>query len=272
MFNSRATLVELSIHLWTARKYDRGVSQTIDQTYSAQDGGRFNKHLLKVGALAPVTQAAAALRRYHYDSTLPWGDNGQRLLPAESLFAYREEVRKLRDVFNAKVNDFVTNYTAHVDEAKASLGQLFRASEYPTALQVRKQFDVGLTFLPVPEAGDFRVDAADEMREELRTEFAAAEAVRAQQAVDNLRERVENVLTRLRDQCAGKIISSAVVRDVNALPATVRALNLTDNPALTHAATVIEQELGLDEHAMRASLTYRKVIHDRASKILAELS
>jgi len=81
--SSRAMLCSLSISMWSARKHDPDASQEIAVRHGAQtDAGRYHKVLLPKEALAEIQKIVSDARQEHYFITLPWDDNGYRVLPA----------------------------------------------------------------------------------------------------------------------------------------------------------------------------------------------
>ena len=80
---SSAMLVEMSISTWTARKLDKKVSTQVDFDKNMKTrAGNYNKNLLAgTGFLDTITKYAATARAWHLSQTLPWSDNGLRLLP-----------------------------------------------------------------------------------------------------------------------------------------------------------------------------------------------
>ena len=88
--HARALLVWLTISTWSARKYDRRVSQSVNQQFHVHsDAGRYNKYLLPVdaGSYKTLIALASAIRVEHYTHTLAWSDEGWRLLPSEEINA-----------------------------------------------------------------------------------------------------------------------------------------------------------------------------------------
>ena len=81
--STRAMLCSLSISMWSARKHDPEVSEEIATRHGAQaDAGRYHKVLLPKEALAEILKIVNEARQEHYFMTLPWGDDGYRVLPA----------------------------------------------------------------------------------------------------------------------------------------------------------------------------------------------
>jgi hypothetical protein len=79
---SRAMLCSLSISVWSARKHDPDASEEIAARHGAQsDAGRYHKMLLPKAALAKIQKIVSEARQEHCFMTLPWDDNGYRVLP-----------------------------------------------------------------------------------------------------------------------------------------------------------------------------------------------
>ena len=76
-----AMLVSLRINAWSGRLYDRQASNHVAAHHDASaSAGRYNKRLLPKAAFAALTATMSAARSSHYDQSLPWDDQGSRLL------------------------------------------------------------------------------------------------------------------------------------------------------------------------------------------------
>lgn len=267
-------LVELTIRQWTGRKFDRHVSQEVDNSHGAQGAGRFNKQLIDKAALATVAKQARAIRDYHYRTTLPWGNNGQRLLPAARFMEYRQTLNAMRREFDNLVDGFVASYPRLVQEARHRLGTLYRSDEYPPVDDVRGTFGVEYDIFPVPTAGDFRVEVANEERDEITAQIEEATRERQAQATKACYVRVQGVLQRMKQQCVpGKTrITDSLATDVRELAGMLDDLNIAGDPELTRLAGQIRQDLLVDAEDLRSSPTTRKAVGDRAAELLESLS
>lgn len=270
MFDKRAMLVELTIRQWTARKHDRKVTREVDQNHSARNGGRYNKQLIAKDALDPIAKKANAIRMFHYAYTLPWGNNGQRLLPAVRFMEYRGKLAKHRNEFNRLVDSFMASYPQLVSDARTRLGTLYDPSEYPPASDVRLSFGVEFDIFPVPTAGDFRVEVADEERAELTAQIEQATAERQNNATRACYMRVRDVLQRMKNQCVeGKTrITDSLAEDARDLAGMLDDLNIAGDPELTRLAAEIRQGLLVDVDDLRASPKTRQAVGDRAAELL----
>ena len=270
MFDKRAMLVELTIRQWAARKHDKKVSREVDQGHGAKNAGRYNKQLIAKDALEPIAKKASAIRLFHYARTLPWGNNGQRLLPAKFFLDYRNELVKHRDEFNRLVDTFMASYPQLVSDARTRLGSLYDPNEYPPATDVRLSFGVEFDIFPVPTASDFRVDVANEERSEIAAQIEAATQERQANATKACYIRVRDVLQRMKQQCvAGKTrITDSLIEDTRDLTDMLDDLNIGDDPELTRIASEIRKDLLVDADDLRRSPKTRQAVGDRAAELL----
>ena len=234
MFETRAMLVELTIHQWTARKHDRQVTREVDRTHNANNAGRYNKQLVTKDSLQAINYWAGRTRAYHYSATLPWGDQGQRLLPSRKLFQYRKQVIELRDNFNLAVITFVNEYSTLVEASKARLGSMFNQNDYPSATEVRSKFDISFDLLPVPTANDFRVEVANEVQAEAELTIQR----RHDAAVKDCYVRIHDVLKRMSSR-----VTDATLVDARNIVDLLDDLNITENTELEQLSTQIKREL-----------------------------
>ena len=273
MFEKRAMLVELTIRQWTARKHDKRASSEIELTHGANGAGRYNKQLIAKTALQAISKQAGAIREFHYRYTLPWGNNGQRLLPAARFLEYRTELAAMRDRFNQMVDDFVGDYPYLVQAARHRLGTLYDPTEYPDVADVRGAFGVTFEVFPVPTAGDFRVEVANEERSEIAAQIEEATRERQAQATKACYVRVQDVLQRMKQQCVPSKtrVTDSLVGDVHELAGILDDLNIGCDPDLTRLAEEIRRDLLVDADDLRTSPTTRKAVGDRAAEILDSL-
>src|ERR1700758_464437 len=155
--STRAMLCSLSISQWSASKQDREASEEIAAHHGAQpDVGRYKKLLIPKETLTEVHRIAGEARREHYFMTLPWDDNGYRVLPAA---VYTEHTEKLRE--------YSRQFMAAVEVFAARLGGLFRAEDYPTSKEILEKFGFETKVMPLRDADDFRVSLGDEERDRI---------------------------------------------------------------------------------------------------------
>lgn len=229
-----ALMVVLKISNWSARKYDREATKVVDGYYNAHSSGRFNKRLLEGKALNKVMSAAGAIRGFHYSMTLPWLDNGTRLLPTGLYFKYYDKMSQLKLEYEQAVQDLVKNYEELVEDARGTLGDLFKESDYPNVYAIKNKFGMQLSFLPMPESGDFRVGIESSDLEDLKRDFEIQSDQRLTEATKETWKRLASVLATMKDKLADTEAKfhSSLVNNVNDLCDKAYEFNLTKDPEL----------------------------------------
>lgn len=240
---SSAMLVELSISSWTARKLDKKVSAEVDSAKGAKtNAGNYNKNLLAgTGFLDTITKYAANARAWHLSQTLPWSDNGLRLLPVSNFITYKEQLNTLESNYKALVDKFIVAYPNLVSAAAFQLGALFDRSEYPEAEQIEKKFKFNVNFLPVPTAGDFRVDIGEDAKQELIASCNNAYNDRLNSAMKDAWSRLHEHLLRMSDRLSdtedgkNKIFRDSLLENAVELVSLLKHFNLTNDPTMEQA-------------------------------------
>lgn len=268
----RAMLATLSISRWTARRYDKKVSREVDDQHGAQNGGRFNKILIDPAHTKALQASANTIRENHYRMTLPWDDEGPRLLPAKLYMKYVDVMRGLRTQDERLCEAFFALYPQLVTAAKNRLGSLYDPSEYPTPGEVRAKFNIRISMTAVPSASDFRVSVSEEAAKEIRTSIAAESAAKFEAAMKDcyrrlheVVERIHSTLTKEDPRIFDTLMTNA--RDlVNCLP----DLNLTEDSKLEELRSDLGKIL-VSPDALRANKQLHKGIADEAAAILEKM-
>ena len=233
--HTRAMLVSLRISAWSARKYDRKVSQETAAAHNTTlDAGRYNKCLLPGDAPAykSLTGHLADLRVKHYAQTLAWSDDGWRLLPVKNYQAYTDMVRAGFHTADSLLSDFVSDYPTMRIEAQRILNGMYQDTDYPSDIAGR--YSWGVEYAPVPCGTDFRVTLAQEeltiiaARTEERVKQAFSEA--QSDAVQRLYDTVSKIQAKLADPSG--IFRDTLIGNARELCDVLTRLNLADDPKL----------------------------------------
>lgn len=274
--HSRAMLVSLSVSAWTARKFDRKVTDEIHQAHHAKsDVGRYNKHLLggkdSAASHAAVMTAAGALRSGYYAQTLPWSDEGWRLLPSANFMAFSEKMRELRAAFDTAVEAFLLDYPTLREAARQRLSGMYREEEYPNALDIRCRFSATVEFSPVPSKDDFRLtlpaEHAEEIERGVTDRVSRATAVAMEDAWNRLRVSVDAVRERLSDP--KNVFRDSLITNVRDVVDVLTRMNVTNDPTLEAMRVQVASEIAsLDPQHLRTSTRTRKEAAEKAQSIL----
>lgn len=265
--SSRAMLCALSISAWSARKHDPDASEEIAVRHGAQaDAGRYHKVLLPKEALAEIQKIVSEARQEHYFLTLPWDDDGCRLLPAAAYMDHVAKMRLLSGRFFIAVDALIGQFSFLIEQAKTRLGGLFRQQDYPSVDELRAKFSFETKVRPLPDAGDFRVALGDEERDRVKRQITAAVEASLQVGSRDLWFRLYEAVQHMADRLtAYKVtgegvehpfrdtIVSNLVKLVDVLP----KLNVTNDPELSRLTEQVRGSLLIDPNELRKSESVR---------------
>lgn len=295
--SERAMLVNLHISTWTARKMDRKATKAVADMFnvrkptdvleefrdrsiaadklrgSTRKVGSYHKQLVFSATLERLIQHVTAVRTEHYRRTLPWLDNGARIVTVDGYMGYIEYMRTANATYEDLLSQFLAEYAAERVRAQEVLGDLWRAQDYPA--NVRDRFGFEVSFSPIPEgASDFRVKLPDS---EIAALISAAQD-RATAAMGNamrdawqrVHERVSRVAERLSDEEA--TFRDSLIDNVRDLAELLPTLNVAQDPALDEMADTLRAKLGRHTpDALRDNQKTRREAANSARSILAAL-
>ena len=81
-------------------------------------------------------------RSSHYEQTLPWDDQGSRLLTVANYEQYMELLDGLRERMVRERARFIEDYEDNIDQARLDLGKLFRIEDYPSKEALLGKFGI----------------------------------------------------------------------------------------------------------------------------------
>lgn len=282
---ARAMLVTLSIRQWTARKIDKRVTKEVADSHNASgDVGRYNKVLIARDSLAEINGIVGAARATHAKYSLPWMQDGTRILPADAFAKYSAEMQAHREAFESAVADFLAAYPSLVDEARDRLNGLFSDDDYPTPAEIERRFAWRVDVLPMPDAADFRVDIGTEAVERIKSDMARAMADAVNSAMDDARERLFKAVRHMADKLAdyrpktdteraSGIFRDSLVDNVRELVDVLPALNLTGDAALAAAIEATRDKLtAYDAADLREDPIARAEVQEAAAAIADDMA
>lgn len=271
MIQNSAVLVDLNIGVWTGRKMDKRVSDAVDASNNTKArAGNYHKKLLAgTEALDKLHSVVSSIRTWHYENTLPWNDNGSRLLPMANFFDYKAMMSQYQRQFDDAAEEFYGEYDTLVTAAAFTLGSLFNANDYPTVNQIKSKNYFHATFSPVPSAGDFRVDIPEEYRIELEN----ISKEREEAAMKDVWTRLHDCLKHMSDKLAGEekqVFRDSLVNNAVDLCGMLTKLNITNDPKLEQARQELEKTIvGLTAADLRKDDDTRKGVKIRVDEILS---
>jgi len=277
---SSSLLVELSISCWTARKLDKKVGMEVDVFKNTKvKAGNYHKHLLAGSpALEAVTKYAAQARLWNNLNSLPWSDNGQRIVTAQQFFnGYKAQLDQHKENFEELVANFIQQYPTLISAAAFHLGDLFDREEYPAAELIANKFRFSYAVSPVPTAGDFRIDINEQAKAELAQQYTDHFNQRLSHAMRDIWDRLHDCLTHMSDRLTDgqdgkrKGFHSTLVSNAKELVGLLSRLNIANDPKLELARVELNRAIdGVDYEELKESDAIRDDVKRKVDSILAK--
>jgi len=280
---SSAMIVQVTISCWTGRKKDKSASATVtSQNYADKGTASVNKKLLgNCDELTAIQKFVANARNTNYDATMPWSDLGQRLLTMPVYFKHHPLLTGLQTEFYRMSDTFCNNYTWEISRAQARLGDLFRREDYPTEESIRSKFSFTISYIPLPDAGDFRIDIGNEQQQVLKDHYSEYYSKQLVSAMNDVWQRTYKALSNMSERLdysgndKKKIFRDTLVDNVIDMVELLTVCNVTGDGKMTRMANKLDDALrGVTPDGLRQSESLRvetKRMVDDAIKSLPSL-
>jgi hypothetical protein len=273
----KAMLVHLSISVWTGKRLDRRITKEIADRagiwqVKPEQAGRYTKCLIpqQAESLENVKKAANAIRTFHYEQTLPWAQEGARILPSANYMEYSGTMRQLRVAFDEAVRVFLVEYPNLKESARQVLNGNYRDEDYPTPEKLRRKFKVNVEPTPFPSAEDFRVEIADQHAEVIRGQIESQVQDAVSDAMTDLWQRLYSAVMRMTERLSDpkKIFRDSLVGNLRELVELLPRLNLTGDAQLEELRRQVEERLAVHEpQTLRDNRGMRRQVADAAREI-----
>ena len=263
---SSAVLIDLSISCWTGRKLDKRASNDVTAQNNAAKGvANVHKKLLgDCAELDAVQKFAANARNAHYAMTMPWSDLGLRLCPTKMYIGvsdragYERTMTELQTEFFRLTEAFLSAYDWEIQNAQLKLGALFSSDDYPSRDSLAAKFKFRFTAMPLPDAGDWRLDIGNEAAASMREQYEKFYGEQLTKAMNDVWERAHEALTKMSerldyaDDTTKKVFRDTLVTNVQEIVDLLGSMNITDDPAMADAHRRLDAAMqGITPDALR---------------------
>lgn len=284
---SMAMLVCMETHTWGNRKMEVDFTAKIAAEAKTDTGMiRTTKKLVGRDQITVVTSAFSRYKAHHYENTLPWLDNGYRMLPSKNYLSYIAQERKLADEIDAGVESFLKVYPKVREEAAKRLGDAFNDDDYPTPAELRHKWRVSVHFTPVPDKADFRVDVPAAELKRINADIDGQVKQALENATRDLFERLYKVVLALQTKLKGYKATTtkgkrsvegafrdSIISNIRELCEMLPRLNITGNKDLARIAAEVNKTLAKkNPAALRDDDSLRKETIAQADNILAAMA
>lgn len=275
-----ALLVDLFISTYSGRKQDKRTQDEVTASKGAASkraASVYKSLFADCAELDAVNKFQSRARQVHYKLTLPWSDNGARLIPVKALLDYKSVMNEQEQEFQSLVNKFLDRYDTLVAAAAFKLGTLFDRAEYPTREQVARKFSFDVTFTPMPTAGDFRLDIEAEVQNDLVQDYERKLQSRVEEAMNDAWTRLHGVLSKISDRLTPdesgkrKIFHESMLTNADELCELLTTLNVTGDDKLESARVKLRNALlGVSAKELREVESARVEVKRSVDEILGQ--
>lgn len=270
--SERAMLATLNIRRWQAALTDKKITTEVatHHAVSAKRAGKYRKNAIDVEApsFMAVVGAASELRNKHYFYTLPWSQDGARILTTAIFEEYSAEMRKLRRAFERTVKAFVDDYPLLKLAAKRELNGMYNEADYPT--NIAAKFGVDMLFMPLPDSEDFRASLSEgtvaEIKEGIQAELQRTTQLAMREPYERLYAHITRMVERLSDHKA--VFRDTLVTGLADLCAILPGLNFTGDERLDDLRKRAEKMIvNVDPQHLREVPAIRRSVARQAAEI-----
>lgn len=274
-FDERALLVKLTISEWSATKTDVKATSEVIQTHNAQaSAGKFQKKLLVSNALMNFKNNAQTARQLHYAMTLPWMDEGLRILPTKMYRKYMDKMHPFKVNAEAAADKFCDEYLQSKEEAKAHLGTMWNDADYPDVTSIREKFRFDIEPRPIPQSEDWRVDLDEKILSDIREQTENSLLLAQKEAVRDVYVRLEKRVSHMAEFLSdpNRILQHSLLFKMQELLEVVPHLNITDDPNIDDIVERISNTIcTLDINDLRKDDVARSKAAEEATVLLGDI-
>jgi len=202
---SCARLCELNISVSTGSKQDKEATAKINEDYNAESNvGVVTKNVFAGSkVLGEIVKFAARARQEHAKLSLPWNDNGQRLVPNSFIQEHMERMGELKEEFLSMVQVFKEELPELREKAE-NMGKFYDWIDYPSDEEIERfierKFRFNLEYPAVPEEGGFINGVLEDVKEELNDMFQQGLDNKIRAATTDTWNRLSRIVARISEQ------------------------------------------------------------------------
>ena len=253
------------------RKYDRAATGTVERAAGAVNVGRFNKTLLKgCKELKTTQQKFADVYTYVVKNSLPWMNDGVRIIPNRTYIDFQTEYNRLKGEAMGSVTQLYNAWDAAVQADRVVLGALFEPSDYPTKDEMAQMWDIRLVVAPISDGGDFRIEMDDDTIKELNREIAKVESDSTTYVLKELLGPISAMADKLVIPAGteGSVFRDTLVSNVKDIAVRAKKLNINNDDRIDETcAEVLSVLQNITPDDLRTSPVTRSSVAARMTKL-----
>jgi hypothetical protein len=265
--------------LGTQRKLsDAQTKQAADTFEAATDLVTASKRL--IDTKHPAYRAATALKSqaqaYWRGITLPYPQEGIRLIRQQDVAAFEEKMREFKEQLSVAAANLQLEYEAIKVAAREKLGQLYNPNDYPATLE--GVFAITWEYPPIEPPRylmNFNPELYAQEQTRVQQRFENAVAMAEDAFAEQLSEMVSHLIERLTDAPDGtqKVFRATAIENFKEFYENFRRMNVRSNPQLESLISQANNLVsGVSAQEVRNSKTLRQNLTHQMSELQTTLS
>ena len=242
---------------------------------AADDAGSWITYAFPTKALSNINGANIRCRDMFYRLTMPWGNNGERVLPSALYLDYRGKMKACVEECEEAVEEFFREFPRLCSEAQGRLGKLGYDIRIPSADELRGKFAVRMGMSPIASSNDFRVQMDVEDLEEIKSLAEETLLHALDSVVKHLWAQLEDMIGKIANTMGtpDKVFRDSIIGNLKSFVELMPKLNLGDDSDLEAIRLEAIQKLSeLDPEDLRAIKSKRQRAAKDAADLLAKIS
>lgn len=264
--------------LGTQRKLsDVQTKQAADTFHAATDLVTASKRLIdtKNETYRTLTAIKSQASSYWRSMTLPYPQDGVRLIKQADVIAFEDKMREFRERLAAAAANLQLEYETIKNAAREKLGELYNPNDYPATLE--GVFDVRWEYPPVEPPNylmTFNPELYEQEQQRIQQRFESAVVMAENAFAEQLQEMVEHLIERLTDEPGGekKVFRNAAVENFKDFYENFRRMNVRSNAQLEGLIQQANDLVsGVDVKELRANKNLRQDLSQQMSQVKTAL-
>jgi hypothetical protein len=282
--SKKAMLIRVTVHRWRPVITDKKESGEIAEKHKAKKGrASARKRLIALDDYAKLRTIEGSLKSEVDFKTLPWTDDGYRVLSSVGYLPLIQSVNQLKGEWEGEFDAvFVKAYKDLIKRQEADLGTMYKAEDYPPVEVVKKKSWIEVSIRPIPSGEDFRCEVGNTEVAKIRKLVEDETTGLFQGAIRTVWERFQTVVSKMAKRLGEYKVTKdgvensfrdSLVTNIEELLDVVPVLNVTNDPAISDFAQDIRKRLTKhDAEVLRDDEKARKETLAAAEDILAKMS
>jgi hypothetical protein len=253
--------------LGTQRKLSEAqTKQAADTFEAATELVTASKKLIdtKHPAYKAVTQIKSQVSGYWRSMTLPYPQDGIRLIRQSDVAVFEEKMQEFRTALQAAASNLQLEYETIKAGAREKLGRLYNADDYPAS--VENVFDIKWEYPAVEPPNylmSFNPELYEQERQKIQQRFEDAVQLAENAFAEQLRDLISHLIERLTDNPDGtrKVFRTSAIENFKEFAENFRRMNVRSNFQLDQLIDQAENLVaGVDLEDLKKSRDVRQTL------------